>query len=120
MEKRKTGARRRQAGRKRTAIVQDVLPIADVKGPYAIMKDGSRVGFLELPGINHSLYTEEQKKDEAYAMADVIASIPVEFASSTRCRRRRPSSSPRSTAPSPASGPPCSRPRRLRRGRRPS
>ena len=80
MEKRKTGARRRQAGRKRTAIVQDVLPIADVKGPYAIMKDGSRVGFLELPGINHSLYTEEQKKDEAYAMADVIASIPVEFA----------------------------------------
>lgn len=80
MEKRKTGARRRQAGRKRTAIVQDVLPIADVKGPYAITKDGSRVGFLELPGINHSLYTEEQKKDEAYAMADVIASIPVEFA----------------------------------------
>ena len=60
MEKRKTGARRRQAGRKRTAIVQDVLPIADVKGPYAIMKDGSRVGFLELPVINHRLYTEEQ------------------------------------------------------------
>ena len=80
MEKRKSGARRSQAGRKKTAIVQDVLPIADVKGPYAIMKDGSRVGFLELPGINHSLYTEEQKKDEAYAMADVIASIPVEFA----------------------------------------
>ena len=61
MEKRKSGARRSQAGRKKTAIVQDVLPIADVKGPYAIMKDGSRVGFLELPGINHSLYTEEQK-----------------------------------------------------------
>ena len=59
--------------------VQAELPIADVEGSFAVMKDGSYVGYLELPGVNHSLFNDQQKADEAFAMADIIASIPVPF-----------------------------------------
>lgn len=60
--------------------VQDGMPLADLRGNFAILKDGSRVAFIRIEGANHSVFDFARKAGEAARTASVIAAVPVEFA----------------------------------------
>lgn len=60
-------------------LVQRRMPVADISGHFAFMKDGSLRGYMVFPGINHSVDTEKQMISAADADADILAGIDVEF-----------------------------------------
>lgn len=60
-------------------LVQRRMPLADITGHFAVMKDGSLRGYMVFPGINHSVDTEQQMVSSADADADILAGIDVEF-----------------------------------------
>src|SRR5699024_4197752 len=54
-------------------------PLRDMPGQLAILRDGTKRGYLKLPGKNTSLSTEEQAQKDAFALSDVLSSIKVPF-----------------------------------------
>lgn len=59
--------------------VQERFPLRDMTGQLAVLDDGSKRGYLRLPGRNRSLSTEEQAQKDAYRLADVLSAIRVPF-----------------------------------------
>lgn len=65
---------------KKKDSVQDAMPLADIQGNLAIVRDGSLRAFVRVVGANHSVYDFERKAGEALKTADILAAVPTDFA----------------------------------------
>lgn len=60
-------------------LAQDAMPLADIRGHFAFMKDGSYNGYVFWPGRNQSISTDEERMAQAFKDASIISSIEVPF-----------------------------------------
>lgn len=60
--------------------VQELMPLADIRGCWAFMRDGSYRAYMFWPGRNQSLDTDEERYAKALKDAAVLGSIETRFA----------------------------------------
>lgn len=72
-------AKSRTSRAKGQSSVQDVFPVADIRGHWAYMKDGSYRAYVKWPGRNQSLDTEAEKVTKMLADASVFSAIKTTF-----------------------------------------
>lgn len=79
MGKRKESKRARRAAMEARQSVQDVLPIKDIDDGILYLRDGSFRIFVDYPGKNYSIFSNEQMKREAKDVSIIISSITCPF-----------------------------------------
>lgn len=65
--------------KKPSKSTQERFPLRDMTGQLAVLEDGTKRGYLMLPGRNRSLSTDAQAQSDAYRLADVLSAIRVPF-----------------------------------------
>ena len=74
------GPKGRPGEAKTAKSVQDLMPLADIRGCWAFMKDGSYRAYMRWPGRNQSLDTDAERYAKALKDAAVLGSIETRFA----------------------------------------